>query len=130
MKKHINKPVAILIIIFGLITLYLSGSVIFDLFGMREKQGNYVFFVILTNFICGFIYLIGGYELLKKNANSIKLFATALGLLIVTYIGFIIYAEQGGIHKIGTYKALAVRITITTIALITSIYSINKNEKK
>ena len=82
MKKFIRISIALFIGIFGVITLYLSASVIFDLFGMREKQGDYVLFVIFANFICGFLYIIGSLGLLKQKAWTKKVFLYALIILL------------------------------------------------
>jgi hypothetical protein len=42
MKKTLPYIIAILLAAFGLLTLFLSSSVIFDLFGIRAKEGNFV----------------------------------------------------------------------------------------
>ena len=49
MKKIILYLVAAMLIAFGLLTLFLSSSVIFDLFDIRSKEGNYVLFVVWSN---------------------------------------------------------------------------------
>ena len=126
MKNFIRVSIALFIGIFGLITLYLSGSVIFDLFGMREKQGDYVLFVIFANFICGFLYIIGSLGLLKQKAWTKKVFLYALIILLLTFFSFIIYVKTGGIHKTDTFRALALRTTFTMIALLASKYTIKK----
>jgi hypothetical protein len=46
MKKTLLYTLPILLTGFGLLTLFLSTSVIFDLFGIRAKEGNYVLFVV------------------------------------------------------------------------------------
>ncbi len=129
MKNLWRIMVGLGIIAFGLMTLYLSGSVIFDLFGMRAKQGNYVMFVIIANFICGFLYLIGGYKLLTLNLQAKKIFGYALLILLLTFIAFLIYVQMGGVHKTDTFKALGVRTTTTTIAYITTFYTLTINKK-
>ena len=43
MKKAIPYFLATILGAFGLLTLLLSTSVIFDLFGVRAKEGNYVY---------------------------------------------------------------------------------------
>ncbi len=124
MKDLIRIFIALGIGVFGLLTLYLSGSVIFDLFGMRAKQGNYVLFVIWANFICGFLYIAGSYALLKQAPKAKKYFRTALIILILTFVAFGIYVYMGGIHKTDTFKALSIRTAITLITYYTSIYTI------
>lgn len=50
MKKSL-KYVAIAILIgFGLLTLFLSTSVIYNLFGIRAREGNYVLICCLVQF--------------------------------------------------------------------------------
>jgi hypothetical protein len=50
----------------------MSGSVIFDLFGIREKEGNYVLFIVLANFIAGFFYLLSAYGMLTAKALGVS----------------------------------------------------------
>jgi hypothetical protein len=52
--KAVLKVSAILLTLFALITVFMSGSVIFDLFGIRAKEGNYMLFIVVSNFISGF----------------------------------------------------------------------------
>jgi hypothetical protein len=46
MKKIIPFSLATILAGFGLLTLFLSTSVIFNLFGIRAKEGNYVLNVV------------------------------------------------------------------------------------
>ncbi|HLT50779.1 MAG TPA: hypothetical protein VKZ93_02415 [Arenibacter sp.] len=64
MKRNFRYLSAVILIGFGLLTLFLSTSVIFDLFDIRAKQGNYVLFVVWSNFICSMLYLFAAYGLL------------------------------------------------------------------
>jgi hypothetical protein len=43
MKSAVLKIIAVLLAFFALLTLFLSTSIIFDLFDIREREGNYVF---------------------------------------------------------------------------------------
>ena len=46
MKGQILRYVlAVVLLLFGALTLFLSTSVIFDLFGVRAREGNYVLVV-------------------------------------------------------------------------------------
>ncbi len=60
------KPIVLfisgfIIALFGVVTLFMSTSVIFGLFKIREKEGNYVLFVVVANFICAFLYVAAAY---------------------------------------------------------------------
>ena len=54
MKKYVLYTSAVILTAFGLLTLFLSTSVIFDLFGIRAKEGNYVHFVVWANSFVAF----------------------------------------------------------------------------
>lgn len=130
MKKYIRYITALILIAFGFLTFYLSGSVIFDLFEMRAKQGNYVLFVIWVNFICSFIYIASAYGFIKEKKWTTKLLSTALVMLVITFIAFVVYVNSGGIHKQDTFGALAFRTTITLLATLAAYFTITKNLKK
>jgi hypothetical protein len=99
MKKLIPNLLTTVLAGFGLLTLFLSISVIFDLFGIRAKEGNYVLFVVWSNFITSILYLIAAYGFIKNK----KLRATLLGIstliLIAAFIGLKIHASLGGIFE-------------------------------
>jgi predicted RND superfamily exporter protein len=71
MKKILPHLFATLLAGFGLLTLFLSTSVIFDLFGIRAKEGNYVLFVVWSNFISSILYLFAAYGFIK-NKKGVK----------------------------------------------------------
>ncbi len=127
LKKYIPATV---ITAFGLLTLFLSTTVILDLVGMREKQGNYVLFVIWVNFFCGLAYVASGYGFLKAKKWTAYLLAISIVVLIATYISFTIYANSGGIHKEDTFSALKFRLGITTLFTLIATFTINKKSKK
>lgn len=113
MKLNFLKFAALVSLLFGLITIFAGGAVIFDLFGMREKQGNYVLFIVWTNFICGFLYLISAYGFyhLKKWTSGILFFAFII--LIAAFIGLIIWITLGNIYETKTIVAMLFRLLIT-----------------
>jgi hypothetical protein len=129
MKKYIPYIIAALLTGFGLLTLFLSSSVIFDLFGIRAKEGNYVLFVVWSNFISSILYLFATYGILthKKWASVLLLIsATILG---VAFIGLIIHANGGGLYETKTIGAMLFRIAITLLFSIISYFSINKKDQ-
>lgn len=126
MKKTSKYLPAIFLTLFGLLTIYLSGSIIFNLFGMREKQGNYVDFVIWANFICGFIYLGAAYGFIQSKKWTVGVLGLAILLLFITAIAFYNHVSSGGIYKEITFKALIFRFSITTILASVAWFTINK----
>ena len=72
MKKYVLYTSAVILTAFGLLTLFLSTSVIFDLFGIRAKEGNYVLFVVWSNFISSILYLFAAYGFVKIGRASCR----------------------------------------------------------
>ena len=128
MKNTILKTAAIAIGLFALVTIFMSGSVIFDLFGIRAKEGNYVLFVVVLNFICGFLYLVAAYGLFTQKIWTTRLLIAAVGILVVSFLGILWHINSGGIYEMGTVKAMLYRISITLLFSGISWYYISKNK--
>ncbi len=129
MKLKITNYAAIFLAAFGLITLFLSGSIIFDLFGVRAKQGNYVLLVVWTNFISSILYLIAAYGFIKTKKWTTFLMTTSLLLLIIAFIGLIIQINAGVNYETKTIGAMVFRITLTLIFSMLAYFTINHSEK-
>ena len=129
MKKKLHYLIALLLATFGLLTMFLSASVIFDLFGIRAKEGNYVLFIVWTNFISSIIYLVARYGFIKnKNWTSTILGISAL-ILVNAFIGFIIYIYTDGVHETKTIGAMIFRIVVTIIFVAFAYFTINKKNQ-
>jgi hypothetical protein len=115
MKKNkiIRIITAIILTVFGLLTLYLSSSILFDWFGVRAKQGNYVLFIVGTNFLCSILYLTAAYGLYKSKEWTFKLLLTALILLSIGFIGLLVHISMGGLYETKTVGAMIFRIVLT-----------------
>ncbi len=104
---------AIVLIAFALLTLLLSGSIIFDWFGMRAKEGNYVFLVVWANFISGILYLIAVYGFIKSKTWTFELLSTSVVILTIGFIGLYVQIFAGELYETKTIGAMLFRITIT-----------------
>ena len=114
-----KKILLFVLTIFGLVTVFMSSSVLFDWFGIREKEGNYVPFVVIANFICGFLYLTAAFGNFKDKKWSQYLLILAFIILIITFIALYFHINSGGIYETKTVKALAFRTVLTLIFTIT-----------
>ena len=124
MKKSL-KYVAIAILIgFGLLTLFLSTSVIFDLFGIRAREGNYVLFVVWSNFISSIIYLTAAYGLVKKEKWTISLLALSTVIWIIAFVVLKIHINAGGLYETKTVGAMIFRISVTLLLTIITYFLI------
>lgn len=129
MKKYISIIIALVLGAFGVLTLYLSTSIIFDLFGVRADQGNYVLFVVQANLYSSLIYIIAAFGFISKKSWTTLLLGISTFFLIATFLRFLIYTSSGGIHEEKTFSALIFRIVVTLVFTILAYYLISKNKK-
>ena len=130
MKKAILYLVVAVLTGFGLLTIFLSTSVIFDLFDIRTKEGNYVLFVVWSNFISSFIYLISVYGLLSSKNWTFRTLGLATLILTIAFVGFLFYIQSGGIHETKTISAMVFRIFLTLGFTLFAYFTINKKTIK
>ena len=128
MKKLIPYLLATILSAFGLLTLFLSTSVIFDLFGIRAKEGNYVLFIVWSNFISSILYLFAAYGLVKNKKWTTKLLAISPIILIVAFIVLQFYISSGGIYEKKTVGAMIFRISVTLVFAIIAYFTISKKK--
>lgn len=128
MKKTLLYTLPILLTGFGLLTLFLSTSVIFDLFGIRAKEGNYVLFVVWSNFISSILYLFAAYGLIKNKKWTATLLGISTLILIIGLIGLKIHAYSGGIYETKTIGAMIFRISVTLVFAIIAYFTITKKK--
>lgn len=115
MKKTGSRILAALLAAFAAVTLFLSGSVILDLFDMRAKEGNYVPLVVWANFICSLLYLAAAHGLVKLKRWSYKILIAAAGVLFIALAGLLIHISLGGLYETKTIGAMVFRISITLV---------------
>ena len=123
MKKII---VIIFLTIFAAMTLFMSSSVLFDWFGIRAKEENYVPGIVWANFVCGILYLIAAYGILKNETWAKFPLMISMIILVLAYIGLFIHMNNDGLYETKTIGAMAFRIGVTAIFLLITL----KNFKK
>ena len=128
MKKYLPYIAAAVLAAFGLLTLFLSSSVIFDLFGIRAKEGNYVLFIVWSNFISSILYLISSYGFIASKNWTAKLLGISAIILITAFAGLLIHINTGGIYETKTIGAMIFRISVTLVFTILAYYTITKNK--
>ena len=124
MKKSLIYVASAILAGFGLLTLFLSTSVIFDLFGIRAKEGNYVLFVVWSNFISSILYLIAAYGFVKSKKWTISLLGFSTIILIIAFVGLKIHANSGGLYETKTVGAMIFRISVTLVFAIIAYFTI------
>ena len=128
MKNIISKIAAVILTLFALLTLFLSTAVIFDLFGIRAKEGNYVLFVVWSNFISSILYLFAAYGFIKNKKWTTSLLGISTLILITAFVGLKIHASTGGIYETKTIGAMIFRISVTLVFAIIAYFTITKKK--
>lgn len=127
-KKILRYLSAVILIGFGLITLFLSTSIIFDLFDIRAKEGNYVLFVVVSNLISSILYLWAAYGFIKSKSWTTVLLAIASVILIISFISLKVYISNGGIYETKTVIAMIFRISLTIAFALIAYFTIRKDK--
>jgi hypothetical protein len=127
-RKALRYLSAIILIGFGLLTLFLSTSVIFDLFDIREKEGNYVLLVVWSNFVSSILYLFSAYGFLKlKNWTKVLLGISSI-ILISSFVSLKVHISNGGIYETKTVSAMIFRISVTIALALIAYFTITNNK--
>lgn len=128
MKSIVLIITGFIIALFGVVTLFMSTSVIFGLFDIREKEGNYVMFVVIANFLCAFLYLAAAYGFFVRQKWTTMILNIAVGVLVITFIGLGIHIYSGGIYEQKTVGAMIFRTLLTIGFALVSFYYISREK--
>jgi hypothetical protein len=129
MKNVLTYLLITILTAFALLTLFLSSSVIFDWSGIRAKEGNYVLFIVWSNFISSILYLFAAYGLIKLKRWSYQLLATSILFLIIALIGLFFHINAGGLYETKTVGAMFFRISTTSVITLLTYLRIAKWNK-
>lgn len=129
-QKIISYSLATVLAAFALLTLFLSSSIIFDWFGIRVREGNYVLFIVWTNFVVSLMYLIAVYGFLKNKKWTAKILGGSALFLFIAFLGLQIHINTGGIYETKTVEAMIFRTSITLIFAVLAYFTISKKTTK
>lgn len=130
MKKVLPYLIALILTAFGLLTLFLSSSVIFDLFGVRAKEGNYVPFVVWANFLSSLCYLFAAYGFIKSKKWTAPLLGISVTVLLFAFFGLLIHINADGIYETKTIGAMVFRTSVTLVFTALAYFTISRNNKR
>ncbi len=112
--------IAAIALIFGAMTLFSGGSVLFIDGQARADAGNYVPFILWFNFITGFFYMAAGMGILCWQKWGLTLSRIILVATLIAFIGLAGHITTGGNFEMRTVIAMALRSFVwLAIALVT-----------
>lgn len=107
--RMIRSLIAIVAIVFGVLTIWSGGSVLFGGEEARKAVGDYVPFVVWSNFVAGFLYVAAGVGLWRRRRWA-RWFAVVIAVgSALTYLAFAVHVLSGGAYEMRTVVAMAVR---------------------
>lgn len=128
MNKFTAYSSAFVLTVLGVMSVFLTTSVILDLFDIRAKEGNYVLFVVWTNWVCGILYLSAAYGFVKNKKWTTVSLEIASVILITAFVALEIHINDGGIYERKTEVAMIFRTIITVVLTVIAYFSITKNK--
>jgi hypothetical protein len=113
------RPLAVLALVFGILTVMSGGSVLFSE-DARRAAGNYVPFVVWFNFLAGFGYVAAAVGLWfgRRWAAWLSVLIAGMTLLIFAALG--LYILAGGAYEMRTLGAMTLRSAIWVAIAVAS----------
>ena len=112
---------ALVAIIFGIVTIIVGGKTLFSGTEERAAAGNIVPFVLWFNFVAGFAYVIAGVGLFLWKRWAAQLSAAIAVATIVVFIAFGVHIFLGGAFEGRTVGAMIIR-SAAWIAIAATAY--------
>ena len=113
-SRFVLAGVALFALLFGLLTIYSGGQVIFGDAAAREAAGNYITFVVWFNFIAGFAYVAASIGLLTAQRWSPRLALIIAVATVLVFLAFGLLALTGSPFEMRTVGAMALRTAVWT----------------
>ncbi len=113
------KPVAVIALAFGLVTLKSGGGVLF-LVGPRIIAGDFVPFVVWFNFLAGFAYIAAAVGLWRWERWAAGLAAAIAILTLLVFAAFGLHVLAGGAFETRTVGAMTLRLVFWTAIAVAS----------
>jgi hypothetical protein len=103
---------ALVAIIFGIVTIIVGGKTLFGGAEERTAAGNIVPFVLWFNFVAGFVYVIAGVGLFLWKRWAAQLSAAVAAATIAVFIAFGVHILLDGAFESRTVGAMIVRSVV------------------
>ncbi len=115
MKPRWAVLAAIVAVLFGALTLFSGGSVLFVDGKARVDAGNYVGFVLWFNFLAGFAYILAGIGLFVWREWAVRLAMVIFVATLTVFAGLGLHIWMGGAYEMRTVLAMVLRTGVWMI---------------
>lgn len=106
------RALAFLAIAFGALTIKEGGDVLFGPDAARAAAGDFVPFVLWTNFLLGFVYVAAGLGLWLRRRWGLLLAAAIVAVTLATFAAFVLHIALGGAFEARTLVAMSIRTLV------------------
>lgn len=107
--RIILTVVAVIALLFGVMTLLSGGKVLFGGEAARQQAGNYVPFVLWFNFLAGFAYIAAGVGLALMRPWAARLALAIAGATALAFMAFGLHVLSGAPFEPRTVAAMTLR---------------------
>lgn len=111
-RRHSLRVVAVIAVLFGLLTLASGGRVLFGSDAVRQAAGATVGFVVWFNFLAGFAYVVAGSGLWLGRRWAVPWAGLIALSTTVVFAVFALHVWQGEPYEFRTAAAMAVRLAV------------------
>ena len=108
---------AIVVTLFGLLTVLSGGRALFGGPEARAAVGDAVPFVLWFNFLAGFAYVTAGIGLILQTSWAAKLSIAILVATVLVMIAFGVHVLLGGAYEMRTVWAMSLRTVVWGVAV-------------
>ncbi|MBL7962054.1 hypothetical protein JNM05_05110 [bacterium] len=121
-RTIIIRITAAVALLFGIATIKEGGAVLFFDGEARLAAGNYVPFVLWSNFFAGFFYILSGVGLWFLRSWGARLALIIFMLTVSLFVMFGIYVWSGGLFENRTIVAMTIRTAVWAIIGLAGYY--------
>ena len=106
------RALAFIAVAFGALTIKEGGGVLFGPDAARAAAGDFVPFVLWSNFLLGFVYVAAGLGLWLRRRWGALLAALILAVTLATFAAFALHISLGGAYEARTLVAMSIRTLV------------------